>query len=257
MNHFILIFFLFAFSLVSKSQALSKFDWGTYVGIPKGVQIIEMVRPDWQARTIEAGASWNKFNGVNGNTFYSEEWDTGYVLLQDNRIAKNISLRFNVYTNEIYYMEDSKVLVLDPTVSVAEFGLYEQTGDTNKISVFCCGYPTTGSNTDKTFYHVLVRGRITFLKHYIKKIMERNNSIGVPERTFIDSETWYIYDASENKMIEFKKNKNALLAALPQYSNKIRAIIQEKHLKLKGETEWVMLFNELNQYINPGNETTF
>ncbi len=131
---------------------------------------------------------------------------------------------------------------------VAEFGISDQ-NDSNKITIFRCGYPAINNNTTKTFYNVVVNNKIALLKHYDKRIMEATNSIGAFEKKFIDSESWYIYNSSENKIIQIKKNKNSLLAALPQYANKVQSIIEEKSLKLKTENEWIILFNELNNQI--------
>ena len=237
MKHFI-PFVLFSFSLLEgKCQDNTKRNFG-----------YDLIDPDWKAQTIQAGVLWETNNGIKGTAFYNEEWYKGYILLSDNHIAKDISLRFNIYKNEIYFLLDSQVLVVSPTMPVAEFGISDQ-NDSNKITIFRCGYPAINNNTTKTFYNVVVNNKIALLKHYDKRIMEATNSIGAFEKKFIDSESWYIYNSSENKIIQIKKNKNSLLAALPQYANKVQSIIEEKSLKLKTENEWIILFNELNNQI--------
>jgi len=204
----------------------------------------------WQAKTVEAGAMWGNYNGVKGNAFYNEGWDKGYILLRDNRIARNVTMAFNIYTNELYFQEDGKVFVLYPSAPVAEFGINGSAEDSNKITLFRSGYPAIDDNTDKTFYEVLANNRISLLKFYNKKIMEKINTLGVPERAFINAESWYVYDSSQNKIIPIKKNKSSVLEALPQYSNKIQSIMQANSLKLKSENELIILFNELNKTIH-------
>lgn len=218
---------------------------GSFVGMPIGIKADELVDPNWKTQTMQLGASWEVNNGIKGSPFYGEDWNKGYVLLGDNHIAKNIPLRFNIYTNEIYFLLDSTVLVVSPNIPVAEFGINDKS-DSNKITIFRCGYPAINNNIQKTFYNVVVNNKITLLRHYDKRIMEAANSTGAFERKFIDSESWYIYDSSKNKMVQIKKNKNSLLAALPEYSDKIQTIVQEKNLKLKNEKDWSRLLNELS-----------
>lgn len=181
----------------------------------------DLVDPNWEAQTVIEGASWKNFEGIKGDAFYNDDWKKGYILLQNNYYCyKEISLRFNLYTNEIYFMLDSTVLVVSPNVPVAEFGIGDKS-DSNKVTIFRCGYPVINNNTAKTFYNVAVNNKIALLRHYDKRIMEATSSTGTFERKFIDSESWYLYDSSKNKIVQIKRNKSALLAALPEYTDKI------------------------------------
>lgn len=221
---------------------------GPFTPAPQGTQTNFMVDPAWKSRTIEAGAVWGIYNDIKGTAFYRQEWDKGYIRLRDNRVAQNVPIAFNVYTNEIFYKADSQVLVVDASAPVAEFGILNKE-DSGKATVFRRGYSAINDNTEKTFYKVAADDKMVLLVYYNKRLIERNNSLGVPERVFVDYESWYIYNALENKISPVKKNKKSLLAALPQYANDIESIIKEKNLKLKTEEDWVILFNELNKRI--------
>jgi hypothetical protein len=48
-------------------------------------------------------------------------------------------------------------------------------------------------------------------------------------------------------MTEIRRNRSALLEALPRYGKNIQAVIGEKGLKLKADQDWIILFNELNK----------
>lgn len=205
----------------------------------------DLVDPNWKAQTVIEGAVWKNFEGIKGDAFYNDDWQKGYILLYPNHYYKGISLRFNLYTNEIFFLLDSTVLVVSPNIPVVEFGISDKS-DSNKVTIFRCGYPAINNNTAKTFYSVVVNNRIALLRHYDKRIIEATNSIGAFERKFIDSELWYIYDSLENKMVQIKKNKSSLLAALPEHSDKIQTIIQQKNLRLNTQEDWSILLNELN-----------
>jgi hypothetical protein len=248
MNHSAIILILFALHFKSICQSSRPAaTLGPAVFTPAGATTNDLiVDPGWRVTTLQAGAVWGLYDNIKGSAFYSDGWHKGYILLQDKRIAKNISLSFNIYANQLFYLQDSQALILDASVPVEEFGINDQIEDSNKMTMFRCGYPSTGRNNEKTFYQVLSGSRIALLKHYNKSIVEINNSIGIRDKTFIDSETWYVYDPDKNKMFAIKRNKNSLIDALPQYAGIIQSIIQLKNLKLKNESDWAILFDELN-----------
>jgi len=249
---FILIFFAFHFEGICQRGNSGN---GSILPTGPGAPIFKtgagtpyfLIDPEWKVTAMQAGVVWGIYGDIKGSAFYTDEWRKGYILLQDKRIAKDISLSFNAYENQIFYLRDSEALVLNAAVPVAEFGMYDNKEDSNKITIFRCGYPSIGRNDEKTFYQVLSGNRITLLKHYSKSIVQRNNYMSAPDKIFSDSEAWYIYKTAENKMVAIKKNKSALEEALPQYAGIIQSIIQQKNLKLKTENEWVSLFEELNK----------
>jgi hypothetical protein len=130
---------------------------------------------------------------------------------------------------------------------VKEFGLEKQKDDPGSITVFRNGYLSCGKNTVNTFYETIAGGRLSLLKHYTRRIVERSNLATGPERIFTDTETWYVYDSTGQKMTEIRRNQHALVEALPQYGKRIQAAIGEKGLKLKTDQDWVILFHELNK----------
>jgi hypothetical protein len=216
------------------------------VFLPGPVQMTQLADPVWKSKTLDAGSSWGRLDGVNGTMFYTDDWVNGYILLEDNRIVKDIPLDFNVYTNEIYFQHDSQVSVIDPAIAVQEFGFTEQKDKAGKIKVFRCGYPPIGKNTISSYYEVLVKNKLSLLIHRNKKITEKNNGLSGPEKIFTDSETWYVFDMGEQKITEIKKNKNALVKALPKYEKNIESIIEKNGLDLKKNEDWIVLFNALN-----------
>jgi hypothetical protein len=199
---------------------------------------------EWDYSVSETGASWEKEDNVVGTLFFTEDYNSGYILLDGNRLAKNVSIRFNVYTSQVYFKKDNQVKVLGATVPIAEFGYWDSSQ--GKASVFRRGYPDIANFTGKTFYEVVEYGKLTLLEQHDKRIVEKRDIHGVPEKIVTDAETWFVYDTPGNKMVEIKHNKNSLLESLPSYSNAIQSIIQDKKLKLKSDEDWSTLFKELN-----------
>lgn len=205
----------------------------------------EMNDREWNYSVSETGASWEKEENVTGTLFFTEDYNSGYILLDGNRLAKNVSIRFNVYSSQVYLRKkDNQVIVLGATVPIAEFGYWDSSQ--SKATVFRRGYPDIGDYTGKTFYEVVEYGKLSLLEQHDKRIVEKRDIHGVPQKIVSDAETWFVYDSTGNKMVEIKHNKNSLLEALPSYSSAIQSIIQDKKLKLKSDGDWSVLFKELN-----------
>jgi hypothetical protein len=211
------------------------------------IEMTELVDPEWQSMTKVAGAQWDA-PGVDGSLFYTDDWVDGYVVLSGNRLIKSVPLRFNVYTNELYFKKGDNVLVLDPaTAPVEEFGFTQGEQEQAVKRVFRCGYPATGDYTTKTFYEALVNDKLSLLVHLEKKISDRLNAMKGPEKIVIDSESWFVYTSGSKELTAIKKNRKALEEALPAYAAKIESVTASLHLKLKTDNDWVTLFSMLNK----------
>jgi hypothetical protein len=210
-------------------------------------RLTNMVDPGWRTETMQAGADWSTFNGIKGNPFYNDTWQKGYIILQGNKVAKDVMLNFNIYNNNVYYFYDSQSYVLDESAQVKEFGCRDKE-DSNKITVFRCGYPSIENNNEKTFYEIVIDDKISLFKHYSKAVVQHIDKLmGTINKELFDEAAWYVYDKSDEKIIAMKKNKNAVEEALPAYKEKIKAIIDQKKLNLKVDSDWVVLFQELNK----------
>jgi hypothetical protein len=209
-------------------------------------QYTDISNTAWNSRIAETGASFESRDNVTGTLFFTEEYNKGYILLDGNRLAKNVPLRFNVYTSQVFFKKDSQVLVLDAAVPIVEFGYWDS--GQGKAIVFRRGYPDIANFTGKTFYEVVQYGKLSLLEQHGKRIVEKRDIHGVPQKVITDAEAWFVYDVPGNKMIGIKHNKNSLLEALPEYSNAIQSILQDKKLKLRSDEDWLTLFKELNNY---------
>lgn len=236
------------FTAAAQEPAAHKTNFGSLVANQTGNEKTGILYRDWAANAREAGASLDAGEGIKGSFFFNEGWGKGFLLFEGDKSVKNITLSFNEATNEIYILKDSQALVLDGSLPVTEFGFYDQDDSLRVKTAFRCGYPAQaqGAGTPKTFYQVLVNGKISLLKLTGKKLLQINNSAGVPTKNIISTESWYVYDASGNTLTKIRHNKNSLEESLPAYTKAIQAILEEKKLKLKTETDWAILLNELN-----------
>ena len=205
-----------------------------------------MVDPSWKSRVEEAGDAW-KGNGyiIKGTIYYHDDMHKGYITLQNGKSAKDVLIRYNLYTHEISYIEDKTEMILDAVAPVREFGYDYTANDEPGKVIFRSGYPAIGKNTAKSFYQVIVDKGLALLKYTSKKILEERTELGALQKVIIDTDSWFIYNAADNNFAEIKKNKNSLMQALPQYASRIKSIIDAKNLRLKSDADWYILLNEL------------
>jgi hypothetical protein len=211
-------------------------------------QMYSLIDPYWKANTTKAATAWQSLSGVSGSMFYNDDWAEGYVLLQNQKRTPTLLLRYNIYSNEIYFRQDSEVMVIDPSLPVREFGMSVSFASGNRDIVFRNGYPATNRNSTATFYQVVRAGELSVLKHYTKRVTERNNMTTGPEKVINDTEDWYLFDSTSHQIMPFKPSKNGVMESLPRYAEQMRVIIKERGLKLKEDADWVILFDELTVF---------
>ncbi|HEY8968904.1 MAG TPA: hypothetical protein VIM64_07420 [Puia sp.] len=217
---------------------------GTVVSAGAPNRMVEALNKDWKLTVVSSGAQIEEGNTFSGSMFYNADWDKGYIKLADNKEAGDLSLRFNAYTNQIYMRRDSDVLVVDGAESpVSEFGLEEG----GSMKIFRRGYPATGSNTTRTFYEVVASGKFCLLELHAKRLVESSDVNHVRVKELVDAVFWYVFNSTDGSIKEIRHNKNGLLEALPGQADALKAIIQEKKLRMKDDEDWVILFSELNR----------
>lgn len=236
MKHFILPVCLLFFVAVTAQQSGQMLAYST-----NGT----MVDPDWKVHVVAADG-WKGGNEVSGTIFYNDEMNNGYIVLQNGKITRDVLLRYNAYNHEINFMNGKTEMVLDAATPVHEFGYGFTTGNDQKTIVFRSGYPVAGNNNAATFYEVVVDRDLALLRYVSKSIIEKTDDRGASEKVVVDADQWFVYNAADKSMVEIKKNKNALMSALPQYAERIQKITTEKRLRLKSDADWYILLSELS-----------
>ena len=211
---------------------------------PGPYQWNQLVDAEWKSDSKNAGANWD-IPGIKGTMFFNDFWAKGYLVIDSKSVMQDIPLRFNIYTNQIYFQHDSNTLVIDSKIPVSEFGLKADSLG-NEMSVFRCGFPGNLNGNEKTYYQVLVQGNYALLKHYGKKIIEHNDLSSGPEKLFLDSETYLVFNSLEKTMTPVSKNRKSFQKALPKLSDKIDQVLQHTNNHLKTENDLISLIAALN-----------
>ena len=196
---------------------------------------------------INGRAFTNKgIEDIEGSAFLFNDWNPGIVKFRNGRFAKGVSLRFNVYNNQLYFKRDEQQLEFE--LPVEEF-MIRALKETDSVDVYYrCGFPDTEKTTPLTFMEVLADGNLILLKYRYKVIDSFKPYNQAERKKFADREQLFVY--VNKRMVKVKKEKESIIEALPQHKAAILTIVEEKKLKLKNEEDIEKLFAELNGKIN-------
>ncbi|HYC29239.1 MAG TPA: hypothetical protein VEB42_10490, partial [Chitinophagaceae bacterium] len=158
--------------------------------------------------------------------------------------AKDVMLLFDVHNNKLYFQQGKTTMEFLNPVYEFEIGLLIGE-DTAKV-LYRSSYPAVNNNTPETFYEIVVDGStMQLLWCRAKNVNMYKDETQPEERRQTEREQWYVH-LPEGKMVKIKKDKDAIVKALPQYADRINEIIKTKGLKLKEPDDFIQLFASLN-----------
>jgi hypothetical protein len=182
---------------------------------------------------------------IKGSALLSESWGIGYVKFANGRILTNVSLRFNLFNSELYYkLEGLEFVFIDP---VREFSFSYEDNGISCFAFFRNGYPGATPASQQIFYEVLSEGsRFQLLKRNYKSVGESYGYQALPSKVFQSKWEWYLYD-SQLKSTRLVKNKQPLIASVPELAVLVNRIAGNETGKFRSEKELVDLVTRLNQ----------
>lgn len=175
--------------------------------------------------------------------FLKQQWAPGTVLLKNNNSTLHFPLLFDVYSNQLYYQKAG--LVMEFLEPVQEFSMRILRKNDSVDLLYRRGYPPFQKNTDVTYYEVLVDGPYQLLRCKAKSIYLLKEEVPEEERTY-KKEFLFAY-LPGGKLVLLKKDKDYLLAQMPEAAAAIEQLSAQHKLKLKNEEQLVRLFQLLNK----------
>lgn len=180
---------------------------------------------------------------ITGAVFLEEEWNKGYVKLPDGRVAADLLIKYDAYSNTIHFLKDSTEMVL--TVPVREFGYFNSR--LSKPVIFRNGYPATADTDSLTYYEVMADGNFSLLKKPVKVLRQITPVSGITTYRMEEVTKLYLFDQTKRTLLPLKHTKEALLSALPvAVRSKCKQVVASKKLKLKNEAAMAAALNVLN-----------
>lgn len=182
---------------------------------------------------------------IEGSPLLSSDWVFGTVSFFDGRFYNQVLLNFNLFTNELWFLRDSEILMFaDP---VREFTITSTENNLLKTARYRSGYPAIEKKNSKSFYEVVSDGPLIELIKFKAKVIEEIVIYGSPtKRTFIQEDKLYVFDVKSKKLRTVPKGIKSLIDFLPSVETLINQYVRNNELNMKDESSFVLLVQYLN-----------
>lgn len=178
-----------------------------------------------------------------GSPFLKDEWSRGSIVMLNKRIVQDLNVKLNLETNEVHYLaEDTKLEMIALQGIVSEVILKDTESETIR---FKRGFPSYGTNNQRTFYQVLTEGEITLLKLVKKEVIEEKpyNSATYINK-YNTKEEYFLF--KEEKLIKLKRTKSGILEILNDQRIKLDEFIATNRINLKSDGDLIQLISYYN-----------
>lgn len=179
------------------------------------------------------------YEGVRGTPYLYDQWKPGNIYLNDNTLIKNVNIKFNIYTDELMYLNSSSgdSLIIDRTM-INKFEIIDDLTDDIILLEEINTKPVKSSK--KTFVKVIYEGKSKLILKYIKSFTKANYkgayATGNKYDEYNDDQQYFIF-IDENNPVKIKLNKKSVIKALAVKEDEVKVFINERNLSLNNENE--------------------
>lgn len=179
----------------------------------------------------------SKYSDVTGTVFLFEDWLKGSVEQVTKISYKDVDLKYNNYTDELFFKNPKDGAMLSFVSPVTAFSL----NINGRIDMYRNGFPEIDNFNAKSYYQVVFDGGIKLLfKNYKTLIQIKPYNSTITEKKFVDNFAYYVF--KDNVMIKFKPSKNDFLQILSSKSNEIDAFIKKEKINFKDNQDLAKVF---------------
>lgn len=170
--------------------------------------------------------------------FFKENFLKGKIITDNGNSVNQLSLRFDMYANELQYIKDKRIyLVSEP---VKEFVLYDATDPANLSYTFRRFNIDVNGKEKPAFCEVLYDGSVKLLKYVKKTEVEKTNMTSATiTKTFTDYKIDYLQ--KNGKLIRLDKNGKNLLPLLSDKEQQVNEYVKSNKIKLNNDEQLVLL----------------
>jgi hypothetical protein len=186
----------------------------------------------------ESGKAFvNPYREVSGSAYLNDNWDPGTVRLSGGVIVPNLRVRLDLKTQLVHFLDSGKIERVVPAGIVRELIMDDSSGTDTRTVVFRDGFPPVDSRKETDFYQVLSNGKVSLLYSRQKSIdIDKDEMAGTVQMEFVLHEEYYLFGGGKMQRIK-KKGYSEALDVLADKKEKVKAFIDENHLKLKSLDE--------------------
>lgn len=169
------------------------------------------------------------YEGIKGTPYLFDTWREGNIILKDSSLIRDINIKYNVYTDDVFYLNSTSgdSLIIDRY----RIDAFEIKGDSPAdLLLFRDIRLKPGSKDKSTFARVLYNGETKLLIKYIKVFIKADYkgayTAGRKYDEYTDNSQYYIM--KNNELNRIKLNKKAIIKVLADRENEVKSFIDKK-----------------------------
>lgn len=183
----------------------------------------------------------NRYEGIKGTPYFWPDWSEATITL-DNRDFQGLKAKFNVYENNLVYLNDKGQLRVLEAHQFEEFELLDSLGQSR---VHFTKVPEIAQLDEKygnRFVRVLYQhGANSFIALPAKELLKADYSGPYSANRkfdeFIDKPLYFVI--KEGQVKEVKLGKRSFFALFPENQNAISAYIRQQKIDMNSEQGWL------------------
>ncbi|MEZ5199131.1 MAG: hypothetical protein R2764_22935 [Bacteroidales bacterium] len=182
--------------------------------------------------------------GEECSMYLDDEWKTATVILKDNTVKENLSIRYNIYTQQMQFIQNSDTLAFGNPVEIASV-VFD--GRTFIFSSFYCN-----DQVKQGYFEVMCGGECKLLLHrcikykYVEECSDPNTEF-VKEEYFLGKKFYIL--RNDQPAIVLPNKKNDVVDLLSNSNVDIKSYIRENKIKINQEKDLIKLFHFYNSQI--------
>lgn len=183
-----------------------------------------------------------KYKNVIGSPYLFENWTLGTAKTIDNATKKNVQLKYDEVEDILIMKGDDNELFIFP-VQVAEFSINDL--ENNATRTFRSGFAAKKVSTDKSFFEMIVDGKLKLLKKNHKVISQNKQYSGAITKSIIDGVKYYLVN-NDNIPTVVKLDIKSISSMLPDKQIQFIEFAKTNKLNLKNQEDAAKLIAYYN-----------
>lgn len=189
-----------------------------------------------------------KYTDIEGSPYLFDKWKKGELVMSDSKVKEGVSLRYNIYEEQLEVLNNKQTLALFPS-SIQEFTIHTHDENERQINYrFRNGFNIQSYSKDD-FFQVLYDGENKLLAKLKTQLIEGSgSSYGRTDggSIFQHSKEYYIVKP-DGEIEKIRLNRRNLTKAFPDMKNDIKTIEKQNKLNLNDEGGVAALLMYLDQ----------
>jgi hypothetical protein len=156
---------------------------------------------------------------VQGTPMVNEKFGKGFIKFKNGKQVADTAINFSIYENLVFHIQGDRIFALT-NPPIAEFTItYTDNNDVDMMYHFKNGYPMVDKNNENIFYQVLYEGKDLDLVCFLhKSILEKMDYGATHEKYFSETQQYYVFSKTANKMMAVGTSANTFKKVMPDYA---------------------------------------